>query len=82
MRYPRLVVYGTLPGFRLISDDAFTCTYTSYLSCYKYPSDLANGARRAGSRTPESGVAEEVASTMHPHRALIEKGIGYVGIKI
>lgn len=41
--YPRLVVYGTLPGFRLISEDALTCTYTSYLSCYKYPSDLANG---------------------------------------
>lgn len=35
----------------------------------------------AGSRTPESGVAEEVASMMYPHRALIEKGIGHVGIK-
>lgn len=35
----------------------------------------------AGSRTPESGAAEEVASMMHPHRAIIEKGIGYFGIK-
>lgn len=42
---------------------------------------VGNWVRRAGSRTPESGVAEEVASIMPPHGVLIEKGIGYVGIK-
>lgn len=42
---------------------------------------VGNWARRAGSRTPESGVAEEVASMMPPYEAVIEKGIGYVGIK-
>lgn len=42
---------------------------------------LGNWVCVAGSRTPESGVAEEVASMMPPYEAVIEKGIGYVGIK-
>lgn len=43
---------------------------------------VGNWVRIAGSRPLESGVAEEVASMMPPYEAVIEKGIGYVGIKI